>query len=547
MAWDRDKSPAELRAAIDALDHPGVGELCAELIAHVTDHETPYLPAAAKEILGNLRRKRHFLLMQQVADAFIQSGLDDPTIVRQYAQALLDQGNLVAAEAVLNRLVDETAGAEAENAEARGLLGRAYKQMYVTAGRGAGARRQVFLERAIASYRDVYRESSKYRWHGINAVALLTRADRDGVELPGVDDAATAARAMATEILRAIEEMGNDASPWDHATAMEASIALGDTEAALARLDAYLASDIDAFEAASTLRQLTEVWGLDASAHPGSQLIPVLKAAVLRYGGGAAEEANADVEIGSSDIQNPALEEIDRGKGYEKVLGTERFDSLVWFRTAIECCKAVARIEDPLGEPLGTGFLVDGASVHPRFPAVVLFTNAHVVGVEHPNAIHPDNARVTFRALEGSSAAYRVSRVLWSSPADKLDTTVVELDGCPAAAARCPVAPDKPRLPAKPAPQTYIVGHPGGKAEVMLSVRDNVLLDADDLRLHYRTPTLGGSSGSPVFDQWWQVIALHHSGLMRMPRLHGKEGTYPANEGIWFERIVREIERELDA
>jgi hypothetical protein len=536
VAWDREKSPGQLRAAIEALDHPKVGELCGELIAHVNDEETPYPPAAAKEILGNLRRKRHFVLMQQVSDAFIQSGVDDSKIALQYAQALLDQGTLVAAEAFLSRLVEDTAGAEADNAEARGLLGRAYKQMYVTAGPGAGARRRAFLERAIDSYRDVYRESSEYRWHGINAVALLTRADRDGVELPGVD-AVAAARAMATEILGAIEEMGDRADAWDQATAMEASIALGDTEAALARLNAYLESDIDAFKAASTLRQLTEVWGLDASADPGSRLIPRLKAAALGYGRGAGEEANADVEIGSSDIENPALEQIEAGEGYEKVFGTERFDSLVWFRTAIERCKAVARIEDPNANPLGTGFLVDGASVHPRFPAVVLFTNAHVV----PTAINPANARVTFRALEGSNAPYRVRRVLFSSPANELDTTVVELDGCPAAATRCPIAPARPRPDAKPPPKTYIIGHPEGRAEVMLSVRDNLLLDADDRRVHYRTPTLGGSSGSPVFDEFWQVIALHHRGLRRMPRLHDKGETYPANEGIWFERIVEAI------
>lgn len=48
---------------------------------------------------------------------------------------------------------------------------------------------------------------------------------------------------------------------WDHGTAMEACIALGDGDGALARLDAYLAEGADAFELASTLRQLTEVWG----------------------------------------------------------------------------------------------------------------------------------------------------------------------------------------------------------------------------------------------------------------------------------------------
>jgi hypothetical protein len=30
--------------------------------------------------------------------------------------------------------------------------------------------------------------------------------------------------------------------------------------------------------------------------------------------------------------------------------------------------------------------------------------------------------------------------------------------------------------------------------------------------VRYRTNTEGGSSGSPVFDQNWQLVALHHAG-----------------------------------
>jgi V8-like Glu-specific endopeptidase len=79
----------------------------------------------------------------------------------------------------------------------------------------------------------------------------------------------------------------------------------------------------------------------------------------------------------------------------------------------------------------------------------------------------------------------------------------------------------------------------------MLSVRDNRLLDADDLRLHYRTPTLGGSSGSPVFNRAWELIALHHAGLTHMPQLNGQHGTYPANEGIWIDRIIHQLGADL--
>jgi V8-like Glu-specific endopeptidase len=59
-------------------------------------------------------------------------------------------------------------------------------------------------------------------------------------------------------------------------------------------------------------------------------------------------------------------------------------------------------------------------------------------------------------------------------------------------------------------------------------------------RVHYRAPTEGGSSGSPVFNsRLWQVIALHHKGgKIGMPRLNGKPGSYGANEGVSMQSII---------
>jgi V8-like Glu-specific endopeptidase len=61
--------------------------------------------------------------------------------------------------------------------------------------------------------------------------------------------------------------------------------------------------------------------------------------------------------------------------------------------------------------------------------------------------------------------------------------------------------------------------------------------------VHYRAPTEGGSSGSPVFNsRLWQVIALHHKGgKIGMSKLNGKSGTYAANEGIAIQSIVAAV------
>jgi tetratricopeptide (TPR) repeat protein len=532
VSWNPDASPRALLDAAEALDRPRVAALSAELITHVRSRDAPYPSLAAQTILQTLRRKRHLQQLQQVADAFLQTGCDGPTVRRQYAQALLDQGALEAAVAVLRDLLAETADGGSEGAEARGLLGRAYKQMYVATASTAPEARRRFLERAIAAYAEVY-EQSHQRWHGINTVALLERARRDEINLPGlgVEDPGAAARAKAQEILDAIHDLGDRAGAWDHGTAMEACIALGLHDEALEQLDDYLATDADAFELSGTLRQLQEVWELDPATQPGSRLIPVLQGALL------AREGTAEVAVGATELVPATLEKIDRDPGFERILGTERFQSLRWFRTALERCRSIARIEDPLGRSRGTGFLVEGAILHRTFPPLVLVTNAHVVSADDWKALSPEHVRVSFRALAGAEQPQRVVRLLWSSR-HELDTTVLELDGCPEDAAPCPVAPGRPPLQSDSPPQTYIIGHPSGDDEVMLSVRDNLLLDADDLRVHYRTPTEVGSSGSPVFNQWWELIAVHHTGTMQMARLNGREGTYPANEGIWIDRVA---------
>ena len=77
----------------------------------------------------------------------------------------------------------------------------------------------------------------------------------------------------------------------------------------------------------------------------------------------------------------------------------------------------------------------------------------------------------------------------------------------------------------------------------MFSMQDNRLIDygaPTDFRVHYRTPTEPGSSGSPVFNGGWELVALHHSGSATMNRIHGT-GTYEANEGIWIQSIRKQL------
>ncbi|HRN57357.1 MAG TPA: serine protease, partial [Agriterribacter sp.] len=182
---------------------------------------------------------------------------------------------------------------------------------------------------------------------------------------------------------------------------------------------------------------------------------------------------------------------------------------------------------------------------------LLLITNAHVVSNDAmQKALHPDEAVVTFEVLDKGAAELRIAEVLWSSPGSLLDASVLRFDKESLAIVKAltkdiafyPLAKRLPALQddAPPGERVYIIGHPAG-GTLQLSFQDNLLLDHEDPRIHYRTPTTGGSSGSPVFNQQWELIGLHHAGSGEMPRLHGQPGTYQANEGIWIQAIRNAI------
>ncbi|MES2522621.1 MAG: DNA/RNA non-specific endonuclease [Gemmatimonadota bacterium] len=101
-----------------------------------------------------------------------------------------------------------------------------------------------------------------------------------------------------------------------------------------------------------------------------------------------------------------------------------------------------------------------------------------------------------------------------------------------------------------------IVQHPRGEMKQIV-IRQNELVDILDNHLHYVGDTEPGSSGSPVFSDGWEVVALHHSAV---PKTDGQgnlvrddgvtrwtKGDDPlllgwtANEGVRISKIVAAI------
>src|SRR5262245_66453740 len=112
---------------VDRLDHglgrfdrQGARRLAYELTGRI--HQGEILPATtAACILGKLRRKRFFELIEQLAETFRFVGTDDPQIRRQYAQALIDQRKIEKAIDTLEAMDSRTGGpGSEEDAAAKG-------------------------------------------------------------------------------------------------------------------------------------------------------------------------------------------------------------------------------------------------------------------------------------------------------------------------------------------------------------------------------------------------------------------------------------------
>lgn len=496
--------------------------------------------AAAKNLVETLRNQLDYDLMGQLAEAVSRHDPKDAKNRRLYAQYLIDTGKATAAIDLLQAVAKRLPKEHPEFAEVTGLLGRAYKQIFFDAGDKSSHAAREALKKAIQTYSEPYKTNRWNTWHGVNLVALLTRARALGIRAaPDLDPRSIAQTLVDT--LQAIPDDRRD--EWYLPTLAEASLGLRDWNAIEPHIKAYVAApDVKAFQLASTLRQFVEAWDLEAADPRGRALVDMLRARLLQLQGGA-------VDLAPDALHHLRNRPAPDDQQLEAVLGKDGPKTYQWWKLGLERALAVASIRQRLGSRIGTGFLVRAGDLC-REPAdeLLVLTNFHVVN-EHGASpgIRPDEAEVIFEAV-AADRPYQVKEILWTAPPDRHDASLLRLNDAVTGIAPLPVAKTLPAL--EETPRVYIVGHPGGR-DLAFSFQDNELLDHDGppdgrphipgvWRLHYRAPTEGGSSGSPVFNaQLWEVAALHHKGgRIGMPRLNGKEGTYGANEGIAIRSIV---------
>jgi V8-like Glu-specific endopeptidase len=537
-------------------------------------------PETITRLLKALRRAKRFEDLSRTADRFATRDPQQLGLVSNwYAQGLIDSGRLVAAIEVLRAATERGGQTEKDAVDADGILGRAHKQIYVNFVRSPQEALDLSgtlseqLRLAMQSYGKRYDPTRAVQtyYHGINYIALLKRAERDRVRLDSDQDANKLALGMIEQLKPAAP---GTTDPWLLASLGEAYLATGNIEEAARYFGQYANHPhIDAFALNGTVRQLEEVWQLSAAVKDAGAILTGLKAALATKENGFVSLSRPErlqlADSSDTDYQHFFETKVDGGK-YQKLYDLQQI---------IRRGAAVAAVQEIMGgtaSTIGTGFLVKGADLDHRLPAgkSYVLTNAHVLwdaergqGAEN-KALRPDEAQIVFETAlyDGQSAPYKCARIHWQSPSSLHDATLFELDR--------PVPADiKPlELASRSTPlevtgerrkgtRLAVIGHPeGGSLSISvlgsLDEAQATLVDmgprgnsSSPIYLHYRTPTEGGNSGSPVFEiDRWRVVALHHAGYNQasgLAKLGGKPGSNFANEGIWIESIREAMQEDL--
>lgn len=521
-AW---KAPVEkLRSALENKDAAALETALQEI--HERLGQNLSMPeATAETALARLRKFRKFEELVALGEALSVRKAELPSLQRHWAQGLIETRRYEKAHQVLletwERIESELARLKGspglEEAESRlrlrpelaeviGLLGRLHKQRCVdAASAGDTEARREDARRSLAFYHAAYRTAPVTNlWHGINYVAFgkYTQRNLVGVELP------EAPATVAEEILGNLEylETRGMLSVWDYATRAEALLALDRRSEAQDAYRKYICHpDLDNFARGSTCRQLVEIWNLAE----GDEILGLF---------GAEYAVEPDLQLQARFLDAP----------YSRV-GSEYSPpgSEAMSRSR---ARTVARLGRSVYEGDGTGFLFDGRLISPNLGGKpLLLTCAHVC----PEGVKPQDVRVIFFGAGRNpqrNIVVEYVELLWHSPSTKLDAALLLLDAAPYGVEGPPIASP---WSVQNDDVAFIIGHPLGGTK-LASLLDNQVREVDSARFRYTSATDPGSSGSPVFDQNWNLTGLHHAGV----------ASKKLNEAIRLDRILEELKKQ---
>lgn len=254
-----------------------------------------------------------------------------------------------------------------------------------------------------------------------------------------------------------------------------------------------------------------------------------------------------DVAASIANYENPEtlpLTEEQKSRAESLQGNTVDFLPISFMPVGRAASRCVARVAFRNGSAQGTGFMVS-----PR----LFLTNQHVVSsaaaarnffLEFDNELDSAKRPLTMTRFEIDATFFL------SDPENDLDFALM------AVGARV----NGPRqladfgfLPLLDTPDKHIKGvfvnviqHPSGRPKEVV-VRENRIVERTANTLIYGSDTLPGSSGSPVLNDEWEVVALHHFGSPFRARVDNPAiaQDFAGNEGIRISSIVQHLRAEL--
>jgi V8-like Glu-specific endopeptidase len=199
--------------------------------------------------------------------------------------------------------------------------------------------------------------------------------------------------------------------------------------------------------------------------------------------------------------------------GLERMMGNNDLIGVAFLERGLQVARTVGRVWVGVssGRPsgFGTGFLVS-----PR----LLLTNHHVL----PNATVARASLIEFDYQLGLNGVFMPTTTFSLEPnvffyADQhFDYALVAVQRTSTGGRQLATYAWNPLIEEEGkaiiSQWLNIIQHPNGEAK-QLGLRENQLVDVLDDFLTYKTDTAPGSSGSPVYNDRWEVVGIHHSGV----------------------------------
>jgi V8-like Glu-specific endopeptidase len=214
----------------------------------------------------------------------------------------------------------------------------------------------------------------------------------------------------------------------------------------------------------------------------------------------------------------------------EKIIGENTLRPIAFLAQGLYIAKSVAYIgvRTSFERWSGTGFLIAND---------LLLTNNHVL----PSADLLSNILIRFNYEENFKGEaqqpheYHAKLNSAFHTDVNLDYTILQIEGLPGA--KWGWLSLVPRVIRKD-DRVNIVQHPNGQPK-QISMQNNFVQYVGGNVVQYVTSTLPGSSGSPVLNDNWEVVALHHAGgTVREPTTLR---SYFRNEGILIGSILADL------